>query len=130
MVAKPTTSGKDELERLESLFKGLADETRLRILSLLLAGDACVCEIQQSLRLPQPKVSRHLARLRRAGLVRTSKDGLWVHYGLAEPSDEVVEALLIFLRQCLGHLPTAARDQRRLAAKPRCCAQHAAGGRA
>ena len=57
------------LTELEGLFKALADETRLRILGLLLTGEVCVCHIHESLRIPQPKASRHLAYLRRAGLV-------------------------------------------------------------
>ena len=74
------------LVSLENTFKALADQTRLRIISLLRAGEICVCDIHGSLGLPQPTVSRHLAYLRKTGLVATRKDGLWVHYRLAEPA--------------------------------------------
>ena len=62
---------------IETLLKALADATRLRILGLLLTGEICVCHIHESLRIPQPKTSRHLAYLRRAGLVETRREGLW-----------------------------------------------------
>ncbi len=68
------------LEDMEVLFKALADATRLRILGLLLTGEVCVCHIHESLKIPQPKASRHLAYLRRAGLVETRREGLWGHY--------------------------------------------------
>src|ERR1700716_1985131 len=71
------------LTEMESVFKALADTTRLRILGLLLTGEVCVCHIHESLRIPQPKASRHLAYLRRSGLVATRRDGLWIHYRLA-----------------------------------------------
>src|SRR5581483_2236938 len=68
-----------QLRDMETLFKALADETRLRILGLLLSGEVCVCDIHESLKIPQPKASRHLAYLRRAGLVDTRREGLWIH---------------------------------------------------
>jgi ArsR family transcriptional regulator, arsenate/arsenite/antimonite-responsive transcriptional repressor len=102
------------VDQLEGLFKALSDSTRLRILGLLTAGETCVCHIHESLRLPQPKVSRHLAYLRRAGLVQGRKDGLWVHYRVADPTDEVVAALLSSVRHCLSHVPVTSTDRRRL----------------
>ena len=72
-----------QLTEMETLFKALADATRLRILGLLLTGEVCVCDIHESLKIPQPKASRHLAYLRRSGLVDTRRDGLWIHYRLA-----------------------------------------------
>src|SRR6476660_2095251 len=63
------------IEQMEDLFKALADKTRLRILGLLLTGEVCVCDIHESLKIPQPKTSRHLAYLRRAGLVDTRREG-------------------------------------------------------
>ena len=71
------------LTEMERVFKALADTPRLRILGLLLTGEACVCHIHESLRISQPKASRHLAYLRRSGLVDTRKEGLWVLYRLA-----------------------------------------------
>ena len=75
------------LDDMETLFKALADATRLRILGLLLTGEVCVCHIHESLKIPQPKASRHLAYLRKAGLVDTRRDGLWVHYRMASLAD-------------------------------------------
>jgi ArsR family transcriptional regulator len=84
----------DRLSALEGLFKALGDRTRLRILALLARGEVCVCDIHGSLQIPQPTASRHLAYLRRAGLVATRKRGLWVHYRLADLDDPVARALV------------------------------------
>lgn len=105
------------LESLETVFKALADQTRLRIVGLLLSGEICVCDIHESLALPQPTVSRHLAYLRNAGLVVGRKDGLWVHYRLAEMDDPVMQAVLDAVAHALGHLSSAERDHKRLAAR-------------
>jgi ArsR family transcriptional regulator, arsenate/arsenite/antimonite-responsive transcriptional repressor len=103
-----------QLESLESLFKALADRTRLRILSLLQAGEICVCDIHGSLDLPQPTVSRHLAYLRKAGLVSGRKDGLWVHYRLASLPDAVSQTVVEAVNHALGHTGAGERDRRRL----------------
>src|SRR5437870_11852955 len=79
-----------KLIEMERVLKALADTTRLRILGLLLTGEVCVCHIHESLRISQPKASRHLAYLRRAGLVDARKQGLWVHYRLATASDPLL----------------------------------------
>jgi ArsR family transcriptional regulator, arsenate/arsenite/antimonite-responsive transcriptional repressor len=105
------------LESLETLFKALADRTRLRILGLLVNGEICVCHIHDSLGIPQPMASRHLAYLRRAGLVATRKDGLWVHYRLADLADPVLESVLSSVAHAVGHAAVTARDRRRLARK-------------
>lgn len=69
--------------QLETFTKALADQTRLRILMLLLGrGELCVCDLTTALDLSQPKISRHLAVLREAGLLLDRKAGLWVHYQL------------------------------------------------
>jgi ArsR family transcriptional regulator len=109
MVATP-----DPLDRLEEVFRALADRTRLRILALLGSGETCVCEIHESLNLPQPTVSRHLAYLRNAGLVVGRKQGLWVHYRLAEPEDPVVGAVLSAAAHWAQHAPSVERDAARL----------------
>ncbi len=65
------------------LFKSLSDETRLRCLALLVQhGELCVCELTHALELPQPKISHHLANLRKSGLVIDRKNGLWIYYRL------------------------------------------------
>src|SRR5688572_11617715 len=71
---------------LAAVYRALADETRLRILALLRDGEVCVCHLHGSLRLPQPTISRHLAYLRKSGLVGARRDGVWMHYSIA-PQD-------------------------------------------
>jgi ArsR family transcriptional regulator len=115
------------LSELEELFKALADETRLRILGLLLTGEVCVCHIHESLRISQPKASRHLAYLRRAGLVETRRDGLWVHYRLAGSPNPIVATVRQAVAHALGHVDGIHRDAERLQRKTGCCAPVAAG---
>ena len=105
------------LVSLENTFKALADQTRLRIIGLLRAGEICVCDIHGSLGLAQPTVSRHLAYLRRSGLVATRKEGLWVHYRLAELPDPVMQALLDAVTHAIGHVQAGDRDRKRLATR-------------
>lgn len=69
------------------IFKACADATRLRLLVLLSERELCVCELVDILQMPQGKISRHLAVLRRAGLVADRRDGTWIHYSL-QPVDE------------------------------------------
>ncbi len=102
------------LTPFERLFKALADTTRLRILGLLLRGEVCVCHIHESLRVPQPKVSRHLAYLRRAGLVETRRAGVWVHYRLADTSDPALRTIRDAVVQALGRADAVRRDAGRL----------------
>lgn len=109
------------LTALEGLFKALADTTRLRILGLLLTGEVCVCDIHESLKLPQPTVSRHLAYLRRAGLVLTRRSGLWVHYRLAPIADPVRTAVVDAVRHALTHVEAVQRDGLRLRKRTGCC---------
>jgi ArsR family transcriptional regulator len=110
-----------QLTELEALFKALADATRLRILGLLLTGEVCVCEIHESLKIPQPKASRHLAYLRKAGLVETRREGLWIHYRLGKLADPVVAAIGDAVRHALTHIDTVHRDAERLHKKTGCC---------
>src|SRR5256886_15469477 len=100
----------NRLHKLERVCRALADPTRLRIVALLAGGEICVCHIHESLRIPQPKTSRHLAFLRRAGLVATRKDGLWVHYRLADPADPAAKAVLHTALQTVRQVPPANRD--------------------
>jgi ArsR family transcriptional regulator len=80
------------------LFRTLSDPTRLRLLNLLACGETCVCELTGTLRVVQPKVSRHLAHLKRAGLVETRRDGKWMHYRWAKHADPLVLHVLAGLR--------------------------------
>lgn len=101
---------------LPSLLKALADPTRLRILALLGATDeVCVCHIHTALGVPQPTASRHLAYLKKAGLVEDRKVGLWVHYRLAVLKDASLRDVVDAARRAAGRLlPTTTRDCCRL----------------
>jgi ArsR family transcriptional regulator len=110
-----------QISEMETLFKALADATRLRILGLLLTGEVCVCHIHESLRIPQPKASRHLAYLRRCGLVDTRRDGLWVHYRLATLPDPILAAIVTAVRHALTHVDVVHKDADRLQKRTGCC---------
>ena len=106
---------------MERLFKALADATRLRILGLLLTGEVCVCHIHESLKIPQPKASRHLAYLRRVGLVETRRDGLWVNYRMATLADPVLAAIGDAVKHALTHVDLVRKDGGRLEKRTGCC---------
>src|SRR5438477_9678699 len=110
-----------QIFEMETLFKALADATRLRILGLLLTGEVCVCHIHESLKIAQPKASRHLAYLRRAGLVETRRDGLWVYYRLTDLTDPVLGSMLAIVRHALTHMDLVHKDTARLHKKNGCC---------
>jgi len=88
---------------MERLFEALADHTRLRLLNLIAQGEICVCFFTAILHAPQPTVSRHLAYLRKSGLVDARRDGKWIHYSLHQPEHasaaRVLNAVLKELRQ-------------------------------
>lgn len=109
------------LDTMASLFQAFADATRLRILGLLLTGEVCVCHIHESLRISQPKASRHLAYLRRAGLVHTRRDGLWVYYRLTASDDPLISAIRQSVTAALGDLQAVRTDTGRLQKKTGCC---------
>ena len=79
---------------LVRLFAALADPTRLRLLNLMDGREVCVCYFVEILQQSQPKISRHLAYLRRAGIVQARRDGKWMHYRIERPNDERAEAIL------------------------------------
>jgi ArsR family transcriptional regulator len=110
-----------QISEMEQLFKALADGTRLRILGLLLTGEVCVCHVHETLKIPQPKASRHLAYLRRAGLVDTRRDGLWIHYRMATLPDRLLEAIAESVRHVLTHADVVRKDAERLQKKNGCC---------
>jgi len=102
------------IQTLEELLRALADDTRLRILGLVAGGEVCVCNIHGALGIPQPTASRHLAYLRRAGLVAGRKDGLWVHYRLIVPKDPALAQVLKSTLDALGQARSVSVDRRRL----------------
>src|SRR5450755_550786 len=86
---------------LDVLFRALADTTRLRLLNLIADREICVCYFVEILKTSQPKISRHLAYLRKAGIVAARREGRWMHYRLVAPRDAVASAIL---KETLGHL--------------------------
>jgi ArsR family transcriptional regulator len=100
-------------------FAALADPTRLRLLHLMKDGEKCVCYLQGVLRTNQPKISRHLAYLKRAGLVEARREGKWMHYRLKKQGKEL-EAVLLPTLKHLGREVQAREDLKRL--KKICCA--------
>ena len=116
------------LAEMETVFRALADQTRLRILGLLLTGEVCVCHIHDSLRISQPKASRHLAYLRQSGLVATRREGLWVHYRMATLPDAVLEVVRSTVAHALTHLDIVRKDVQRLRKNTGCCAPDVKGG--
>lgn len=100
--------------QLAGVYRALADETRLRILALLGGGEVCVCHLQSSLRLPQPTISRHLAYLRKSGLVAARRDGVWMHYSLAPQDSPVVDQVVKAALHALTHAESSATDSERL----------------
>jgi ArsR family transcriptional regulator len=111
-----------------SLFRAFADPTRLRVLSLLLEGEICVCDLCAALKAPQPRVSRHLAYLRRARLVQVRQAGKWKYYALERNATGLHRTLLDCVRDCLREVDVLQRDLTRLAEvrrKSRCCDEKA-----
>ena len=107
--------------RMNMALKALADPTRVRILGLLAGGQVCVCHIHDALAIPQPTVSRHLAHLRKAGLVDTRRQGTWIYYTLAPQADQTLNTLVNAVTHCVGHADTVARDRKRLEVATGCC---------
>ncbi len=105
---------------LEFLFKALADHTRLRLINLIGDDEVCVCFFVEVLKINQPKISRHLAYLRRAGLVSPRREGKWIHYRLAEPPDAHAANIFREVRAGLPNDPAMKNDRARL--EKICCA--------
>ncbi len=105
------------LDTADALFKGFADPTRLRILNVLAAGELCVCDIVELLDVAQPTVSRHLAYLRRSGLVTATRDWKFAHYRLSEATSPVHQRLIGCVAECFRGI--AALDDERARAEAR-----------
>ena len=106
------------------IFAALSDRTRLRLLNLLRGGERCVCDLVDGVGAPQPTVSRHLATLRRAGLVRARREGLWMHYRLAEGGGDLLVKLFECLSECSADCAEFPRDEKRVQAARKargCC---------
>ena len=98
-------------DTVDLMFRAFSDRTRLRILHVLRGGELCVGDIVESLRAPQPRISRHLAYLRKAKLVVVRKSGLWSHYSLAPAKTPFHRKLLECLAKCFGEVPELQADE-------------------
>lgn len=105
---------------LHLLFRALADPLRLRLLNLIADREICVCYLVEILRTSQPKISRHLAYLRRAGVVGARREGKWMHYKLIVPKDNAAAGTLRDVLRRLREMPAMRRDVSRLTSA--CCA--------
>ena len=114
MSKKPKTFDK------ELFFRALADRTRLRLLNLMGTEEVCVCFFVEILKTNQPKISRHLAYLRRAGIVGARRDGQWMHYRIVKPDDADAVRVLRDVMSWLTDDSEMRRDRERLVKI--CCA--------
>ena len=114
MNQKAKISGKD------LFFRALEDRTRLRILNLMSSEEVCVCFFVEILKTHQPKISRHLAYLRKAGIVGARREGPWMHYRIVEPADPDAARVLRDTLSWLSNDPEMQRDRERL--EKVCCA--------
>ena len=104
-------------------FSALADETRLRLLNLMQDGEVCVCFFAGALDTNNPKISRHLAYLRRAGLVEGRRDGKWMHYRIQVPPEPTLAQVFESTMNMLASDPKMQAERRRFA--DFCCAPSA-----
>jgi len=104
---------------LDQLFRALADPTRLRIINLIAEEEVCVCYFTQAIAAPQPKISRHLAYLRRTGIVGARRKGKWMHYRLLVPQEAHAASILESTLQALRQNKDMQRDRARL--RRACC---------
>lgn len=104
---------------LDGLFRALGDPTRLRLLNLIAAQETCVCYFTEVIGAPQPKISRHLAYLRKAGMVAARREGKWMHYRLSLPSNPHAAAIVETVLDALRHDKELQRDRQRL--RRACC---------
>jgi ArsR family transcriptional regulator len=99
---------------IEFLFRALADRTRLRLVNLMGDDEVCVCFLVEALKLTQPKISRHLAYLRRAGIVTARREGKWMHYRVSSPPDGHAAGIFAAVRSALAEDKEMQLDRSRL----------------
>ena len=104
---------------IAQLFKALADQTRLRLINLIGDDEICVCFFVEVLKTNQPKISRHLAYLKRAGVVAARREGKWMHYRLVDPADPHAARIFREVRSWLDNNQTMVSDRTRL--RKICC---------
>ncbi|MEW6735577.1 MAG: metalloregulator ArsR/SmtB family transcription factor [Acidobacteriota bacterium] len=113
-------SGENKKFNLELFFSALADKTRLRLLNLMREDEICVCFFVEILATNQPKISRHLAYLRKAGLVAARRDAKWMHYRIIKPTQPQAAKIFADLMNWLAEDPEMQKDRRQLSKI--CCA--------
>jgi len=94
----------------ELFFAALADKTRLRLLNLMRNGEVCVCFFAETLETNNPKISRHLSYLKRAGLVTARRDGKWMHYRISEPANKAAAEVFNATMKMLADDPEMRSD--------------------
>jgi ArsR family transcriptional regulator len=99
---------------LAQVFRALGDPTRLRLLNLMAEQEICVCYFTEVIGAPQPKISRHLAYLRKAGIVAVRREGKWMHYRLAAMPNPHVASILKSVLDALKQDKELQRDCQRL----------------
>lgn len=109
-------------DRLVPIFAALADTTRLQLLNLMRGREVCVCYFVEILGQSQPKISRHLAYLRRSGLVLARREGKWMHYRIERPADRASAAILDATLDSLAENREMQSDLARL--NRACCEPH------
>ncbi|MFN2513944.1 MAG: ArsR/SmtB family transcription factor [Pyrinomonadaceae bacterium] len=107
---------------MELFFRALADRTRLRLLNLMGGDEVCVCFFVEIFNVNQPKISRHLAYLRKAGVVAARREGTWMHYRIVEPTNEDAVVVLRAVRALLAKDPEMQKDRKKLVNV--CCASN------
>jgi ArsR family transcriptional regulator len=112
-------AGKSSPFSIERFFQALGDNTRLRLLNLMGDQELCVCYFVEILEQGQPKISRHLAYLRRAGIVEARRDGKWMHYRIVMPPNIGAAQVLRQTLEWLKEEPAMQADRLRLAKA--CC---------
>ncbi len=112
---KKSATATQPVTTTDSMFRAFSDRTRLRILHVLQGGELCVGDIVDILQAPQPRISRHLAYLRKAKLVTVRKSGLWSHYRLAPAKTPFHKKLLECLAKCFNEVPELQADTARAA---------------
>jgi ArsR family transcriptional regulator len=99
---------------MAGLFAALADATRLRLLNLMADREVCVCYLVEILGQSQPKISRHLAYLRKAGIVAARREGKWMHYSICTPADAAACSILDAVLAALGRDKQMRADRSKL----------------
>lgn len=92
------------------IFKALSEESRLRIITLLMEREMCVCEIETCLNMTQSNVSRHLTELKRCGILESSKKAQWTYYQISDKFKEEQKGLWEYLQNKITEIPTYVAD--------------------